>query len=268
MGRLEGKIAIVTGASRGQGAAEARRFVAEGAQVVLTDVLAELGEEVAAELGDGAMFVAHDVRDPEGWDRVVSRTVERFGPPDVLVNNAGVLSLGKFTHEESLDDYRLIVDTNLTGVFLGVKSVVPHMLDLGRGSIVNISSFNGLVGRAGTTAYTASKFAVRGLTKCVALEYGKYGIRCNSVHPGWVDTPIRSIHDIGMDHAMAIYHANMAAQPITRAASADEVAELVVYLASDAPGYCTGSEFVIDGGAGAGKLDPYRDLLAEREATS
>src|SRR6185295_9613065 len=187
MGRLDGKVALITGAARGQGEAEARLFVAEGARVMLGDVLDDDGEVVAKELGERAAYLHHDVTSEADWEAIVNATIARFGRVDVLVNNAGVFRLQGMT-ATSLDEYMRIVTINQVGTFLGMKAVATPMIGQGSGSIVNISSIAGLVGSAGTVAYTASKFAVRGMTKVAAVELAPFGVRVNSVHPGFIDT--------------------------------------------------------------------------------
>jgi 3alpha(or 20beta)-hydroxysteroid dehydrogenase len=245
-GRLAGKVAIVTGGARGQGAAEAALFVAEGAAVVVTDVLVGAGEEHASAIG--ATFLRHDVRDEEEWGDVVRQTVERHGRVDVLVNNAGIYRRGKLL-DTSVDAYREIVDVNQVGVFLGMRSVAPTMIEQQGGSIVNISSIAGLNAAPGAFAYGASKFAVRGMTKSAALELARYGIRVNSIHPGMIDTEMMT-EVTGGDDAR---HDRLArGVPLRRPAEAEEVASLALYLASDESRYCTGAEFVIDGGICAG----------------
>jgi 3alpha(or 20beta)-hydroxysteroid dehydrogenase len=253
MGRLDGKVAIVTGAARGQGAEEARRFAAEGAKVVLTDVLEDEGRLVAKEIGDAALFVPHDVTDEEQWQHVVQATVDAFGGVHVLVNNAGI---AKFTPiaMTPLQDYMDVINVNQVGVFLGMKSVVPAMSTsvtqsgLG-GSIVNISSVDGMVGMIGVVAYVASKWAVRGMTKTAAIEFGGLGIRVNSIHPGGVDTPMvrEPSETVGVD--LVGYFSRV---PLGRIGEPEDVANLALFLASDESAYCTGSEFVIDGGITAG----------------
>ena len=246
MGRLDGKVCIVTGGARGQGGAEAALFRQEGAEVVITDVLTDVGQQHAAAIG--ASFVGHDVRSEEEWAEVVRQTIERHGRLDVLVNNAGIYERGKLL-DTTVEQYRRIIDVNQLGVFLGMKAAAPTMIAQQSGSIVNISSVAGLLGSANAVAYGASKFAVRGMTKAVALELARYQIRVNSIHPGMIDTDMMTV--VTGDNAER--HDRMARNvPIGRAAEADEVASLALYLASDESRYCTGSEFVIDGGIMAG----------------
>ena len=243
MGRLDGKVALITGAARGQGAAEARMFVAEGAQVMLGDVLDNEGEIVAKELGECAAFRHHDVTRERDWDAIVAATRSAFGRLDVLVNNAGVFRILGMT-ATSLEEYMRIVTINQIGTFLGMKAVSEAMIGQGAGSIINISSVAGLRGSAGTIAYTASKFAVTGMTKVAAVELAPFGVRVNSVHPGFIDT------DMLRDALGAVVDADgmKARIPNGRLAGADDVARLVLYLASDESAYSTGSEFVVDGG--------------------
>jgi 3alpha(or 20beta)-hydroxysteroid dehydrogenase len=246
MGRLDGKVALITGAARGQGAAEARLFVAEGAQVMLGDVLDTEGEIVAKELGERAAYRHHDVTREQDWDAIVAATRSEFGRLDVLVNNAGVFRILGMT-VTSLEEYMRIVTINQVGTFLGMKAVSETMIGQGVGSIINISSVAGLQGSAGTIAYTASKFAVRGMTKVAAMELAPFGVRVNSVHPGFIDTDMlrEALGGVFDPDAM------QAAVPNGRLAGADDVARLVLYLASDDSAYSTGSEFVVDGGLSA-----------------
>jgi 3alpha(or 20beta)-hydroxysteroid dehydrogenase len=244
MGRLDGKVALITGAARGQGAAEARLFAAEGAHVMLGDVLDDDGELVAKELGERGAYRHHDVTSEQDWRAIVDGARSQFGRIDVLVNNAGVFKVLGMT-VTSLDEYMRIVNINQVGVFLGMKAVTETMIGQGSGSIVNISSVAGLRGNAGTIAYTASKFAVRGMTKVAALELASFGVRVNSVHPGIIDTPmLNQLRDAaGGDEAAVTGRI-----PVGRIAEATEVARLVLYLASDDSAYSTGAEFVVDGG--------------------
>jgi len=250
MGRLDDKVALITGGARGQGAAEARLFVAEGAHVVLSDVRDDDGELLAKQLGERAIYCHHDVTSEDDWTATVASTVSTFGRVDVLVNNAGVFTVLGMTMT-SLDEYMRIVTINQVGTFLGMKAVAEPMIGQHAGSIINISSVAGLGGSAGTIAYTATKFAVRGMTKVAALEMAPFGVRVNSVHPGLIDTPMMTDAFADMD-SETIRKSLEATVPFGRFASADDVARLVLFLASDDSAYSTGSEFVVDGGMTAG----------------
>jgi len=254
MDRLRDKVAIITGGARGQGAEEARLFAAEGAQVVATDILDDEGKALAAELGDAVTYLHHDVRREEEWAQVVAETEARFGKIDVLVNNAGILVTGKMTHEVPLRDYMQVIEVNQVGVFLGMRAVIPVMLKRRTGSIINISSYNGLAGLGGMVAYTASKFAVRGMTKVAALEYGKAGVRVNSVHPGGVDTDMTRALWGGRPMSPAEEQAAYGRTAIGRVGRPAEIGAAVVFLASDESSFCTGAEFVVDGGMSAGMV--------------
>lgn len=245
MGRLDGKVAVITGAARGMGAAHAKRFVEEGAKVVVTDILPDEGEKLASELGKNAVFVKHDVSSAADWDDVVNMAEEAFGPVDILVNNAGI-SVSVPIEELTEEQYRKVVDINQVSVFLGTKAVLPSMKKTGGGSIVNISSMAGIVGGQGQMAYSASKFAVRGMTKAAAAELAPLNIRVNSVHPGAIRTPM-----IDWPENKEIIEALEASTPLGRVAEPEEVSELVLFLASDESSYSTGAEFLIDGGASA-----------------
>jgi 3alpha(or 20beta)-hydroxysteroid dehydrogenase len=253
MGRLDGKVALVTGGARGMGAAHVRRLVAEGARVLACDVLEEEGAQVAAGLGDAARFVPMDVTRPEDWRRAVDTATSVFGRLDVLVNNAGILRYGRI-EDMALEDFTRVLQVNLVGQWLGVRSVIGPMRAAGGGSIVNVSSTEGFVGATGLSAYSASKFGIRGLTKVAARELGEYGIRVNSIHPGAILTPM-----ITDDPELVVAKGNGAdaflrALPLGRMGEIEEVPGLVVFLASDESGYCTGGEFLVDGGmlTGAG----------------
>jgi 3alpha(or 20beta)-hydroxysteroid dehydrogenase len=248
MGRVAGKVVLVSGAARGQGEAEARLLAREGARVVIGDVLDEAGAKVAAELGDAAAYQHLDVRSPRDWQSAVAAAEARFGRLDGLVNNAGISRAGT-VEEMPLDDYLAVVNVNQVGCFLGMKSAIPALRRAGGGSIVNISSIAGLRGVAGMSAYCASKFAIRGMTKAAALELGHDGIRVNSVHPGTIDTPMVS----GPEFANVDKAAYFRKQPVPRIGTSEEVASLVLYLISDESAFATGGEFVIDGGVMAGE---------------
>lgn len=247
VGRLEGKVALITGAARGMGASHARRFVEEGAKVIMTDLNEEAGSTLAKELGSNALFLRHDVTDASSWSEVVSKGTSTFGPITVLVNNAGVLGPIANTAELSVEDYLKVCAINQHGVFLGMKTVIPSMLEAGIGSIVNISSIAGIVAIYGfpSLAYVASKFAVRGMTKATAVEYGPKNIRANSVHPGFIKTPmmVEATDESGGDALKQI--------PLGRLGDPNEVSNLVLFLASDESSYITGTEFVIDAGMSA-----------------
>jgi 3alpha(or 20beta)-hydroxysteroid dehydrogenase len=253
MGRLDGKVAVISGGARGQGEAEVRRFAAEGARVVFGDMRDELGEAVAKDVGDQVLYQHLDVRSEEDWQRVVKEAEQRFGKVDVLVNNAGVLQFGPITHNVTLDEYMSLIEINQVGVFLGMRTAIPAMLRNRGGSIVNISSTNGFAGYGGTIAYTASKFAVRGMTKTAALEYGKAGIRVNSIHPGGIDTPMTQ--ELTPDQGAAEDAYDFMA--MGRVGQPQEIANLALFLASDESSYCTGAEFIADGGQLAGTVNPY-----------
>ncbi|MEV5751364.1 glucose 1-dehydrogenase [Actinoallomurus sp. NPDC052308] len=252
MGRLDEKVALITGGARGMGRAHVRRFVAEGAKVVFGDVLEEEGGKLAAELGDAARFVPMDVTSPEDWRTAVDTAVTAFGGLTVLVNNAGIIR-HKPIEDMSLEECTRVIEVNLIGQWLGVKSVIEPMRAAGGGSIVNVSSTEGFIGAAGLAAYSASKFGVRGLTKAAARELGQYGIRVNSIHPGAIITAMTMDPDVVAATASSA-EAFFNALPLKRMGKAEEVPGLVVYLASDESGYCTGSEVLIDGGmlTGAG----------------
>jgi 3alpha(or 20beta)-hydroxysteroid dehydrogenase len=240
-GRLEGKVALITGGAQGLGAALAQLFTSHGAEVVVTDVLEAEGEALAAELGAAATFAALDVTSEEDWVRAIEHATATFGGVDVLVNNAGIGTLSSIA-DYSLSEYRRVIDVNQVGVFLGMRAVIPVMASRGGGSIINISSIDGILGMPLTLAYVASKFAVRGMTKVAALEGAPLGIRANSIHPGAMRTPMLVALGPEVEAALA------SPVPLGRIAEPAEVAALGLFLASDESSYCTGSEFVVDGG--------------------
>lgn len=246
MGLLDGKVALITGGARGMGEAHVRLFLSEGAQVVFGDVLEEEGKALAEETG--AVFVRHDVTSPGEWERAVATATELYGKLDVLVNNAGILKFRRIA-DMSLDDFSRIVDVNLKGTWLGVKSVIDPMKAAGRGSIVNISSIEGFIGAEGLSAYAASKFAIRGVTKSAARELARFKIRVNSVHPGAINTSMAMDADIMAEVDAEAFVKSMV---IKRFAKPVEVSHVVAFLASDRSSYCTGSEFTVDGGLTTG----------------
>ena len=247
MGRLAGKVAIVTGGAMGQGAEIVRQFVAEDAQVVIADVAKEQGQALADELCQEtgrttAHFAAHDVSDAASWATLVEDTTDRFGPVSVLANNAGILRFGEI-EKMGTDEVELLWRINQMGCFLGMQAVTRTMRKNGGGSIINASSVEGLAGMPGCTAYAATKWAIRGMTKCAAMELGPKGIRVNSVHPGMIDTPMTRVH--GGDAAME-YGASRV--PLRRVGLPEDIAPLYVFLASDESSYINGAEIAIDGG--------------------
>jgi 3alpha(or 20beta)-hydroxysteroid dehydrogenase len=250
-GRLDNKVALITGAASGQGEAEAKLFAAEGARVAVTDITD--GTAVASALGDRAIFVSLDVADAEQWGHAVELTVERFGRLDILINNAGIGFPPRPLEDEDPEHHRRLIDTNLNGVYLGMRAVITQMSAQRSGSIVNISSIDGLAGVAGMTSYAATKFAVTGMTKSVALEVGGRGIRVNSIHPGVISSPMVANTSAEIQARLKTI---LDRQPIPRMGTPEEVAYLALYLASDESSYCTGAQFVIDGGHLAG---PFRD---------
>lgn len=247
MGRLSGKVALITGAAQGMGEATARLFASEGAKLMLGDVNVEKGEAVAADLGDNARFQKLDVSSDEDWAAFVKAANDTFGSVDALVNNAGLVH---FTPIELLDpnDFQRILSVNTLGPILGTKHVTPIMKAQGNGSIVNISSVDGLRGSNGLTCYTASKWALRGITKCHAYELGTSGIRVNSVHPGGVDTPMGNSAGRPKEEVNQVFRR----LPLGRIGDPGEIAYASLFLASDEASYITGAEIAVDGGWTAG----------------
>ncbi len=248
--RLEGKVAIISGGARGQGAEEARLFAKEGAKVVFGDILDDEGRKVEAEIseaGGEAAYIRLDVTSAQDWKAAVELAENKYGKLDILVNNAGILNR-KGIEDTTEEEWDQIMDVNAKGVFLGTKEAIPAMRRAGGGSIVNISSVAGLIGSSqGIAAYTASKGAVRLFTKVTAVQHAKDGIRCNSVHPGGVDTPMTQV---------AMSDPNVRAErerrvPLGRIGTVEDIAYGVLYLASDESSFVTGSELVIDGGSTA-----------------
>ncbi|AMB99786.1 3-alpha-hydroxysteroid dehydrogenase [Aerococcus urinaehominis] len=240
MGKLAGKVAIITGGANGMGETHVRLFVAEGAKVAITDIDAEKGQALADELGDVAIFIKHDVSSEADWQAVVKETESAFGPINILINNAGVSTVLSAEHS-SLDEYMQVIKINQVSVFLGMKYTIASMKEAGSGAIVNISSINGLNG--GAIAYTDSKFAVRGMTKAAAKEFARYGVRVNSVHPGIIRTPM-----VENSEAYEQIQQMVGMVPLQRMAEPEEISKLVLFLASDDASYSTGSEFIADGG--------------------
>lgn len=239
MNRLDGKVALITGGARGQGEAEAALFVSAGAEVYITDVDEEQGVAVAERLGGACTFLRHDVASPDDWEKVIEAISERHDRIDVLVNNAGIFRVVGL-EATSLELWEQIVAINQTGVFLGMKSVIPLMKKSGAGSIVNISSVAGMAATAVAHAYAATKWAVRGMSKSAAVEFAEFGIRVNSVHPGLIDT--RMLNEFRSSPERLDTRV-----PLGRRGTVDEVARLVLFLASDDASYCSGHEYVIDG---------------------
>jgi 3alpha(or 20beta)-hydroxysteroid dehydrogenase len=245
MGKLDGKVAIITGAAQGMGEAHARRFVTEGAKVALTDLNEERGAQIAAELGENVLFIKHDVTSFSDWKRVVNEVETHFGAPvTVLVNNAGIIGPVAPTIDLEEEDYLKVVAVNQHSQFYGMKTVIPSMQKAGGGTIVNISSTAGMVSVVGAPnlAYVGSKFASRGMTKHVAVQYGPDNIRVNSVHPGYIKTPMMAAATDADGGGIADV------VPLRRMAEPDEVSKLVLFLASDDSSYVNGMEHVIDGG--------------------
>jgi 3alpha(or 20beta)-hydroxysteroid dehydrogenase len=245
--RLEEKVAIITGSAGGIGTAAARRLNEEGALLLLTDANADGARRLAEELGDRAMSHEHDVTSELDWQAVVSSALQTHGRIDILLNNAGVFLAAPLT-ETSLDDFTRVIDVNVVGVFLGMRSVAGTMSAQRAGSIINVSSVAGLTGSPYLTAYGASKWAVRGMTKGVAKELAQFGVRVNSLHPGQIDTEMNSRQ---REKTPELIDKLIKGIPLRRIGTPEEIAHAVVYLASDESIYTTGSELVVDGGTTA-----------------
>jgi len=251
MSQLKNKVVIITGAARGMGEATARLFASEGAKLALGDVSEDAGQAVAKDIGKDCFFQKLDVSSDENWAEFVKATIEKYGRIDGLVNNAGLVHFTPIEHFNP-DDATRVLGVNTVGPMLGIKHVAPHMKSTGQGSIVNISSVDGLRGCNGLTLYTASKWALRGLTKSLAFELGTSGIRVNSVHPGGVDTPMGNSRNLPPDQLnMAFRRA-----PLQRIGQPDEIANASLFLISDAASYITGAELAVDGGWSAGYFQP------------
>ena len=242
MGKLDNKVAIVTGGSKGMGESHVRKFIKEGALVAFTSTShsASRGEQIAEELGPNALYVEQDVTMADSWDNLIDSVMNKWGKIDVLVNNAGI-TMDKSLDDITLKDYMSIVNLNQVSVFLGIKKVSPIMKKSKSGSIINISSIDGIVG--GKLGYTDTKFAVTGMTKAAALELSPYNIRVNSVHPGVIDTPM--IHEASVAEDVKKFIKTI---PMQRVAEPEDVSNMVTFLASDESSYSTGSEFIVDGG--------------------
>jgi 3alpha(or 20beta)-hydroxysteroid dehydrogenase len=249
--RLVGRTAIVTGSAGGQGAAEARLLVAQGAKVLVADIDDANGEGLAAALGENAAYHHLDVRSEDDWRAALDAATSAFGAVNALVNNAGISLPPKSILKTSVDEYRAVIDVNQIGTYTGIHVVAPAIIAAGGGSIVNISSVNGFVGAWGIAGYVSSKFALRGLTRVAAIELARKGVRVNSIHPGPIDTAmLRGGLPEGLDPVVAM----AGAVPAGRVGTVDDVAAMVAFLLSDEASYCYGAEFVVDGGFLAGPM--------------
>lgn len=243
MARLQDKVAIITGGARGMGCATSRIFVAEGAKVIITDVLDQEGENLAKELKGSAIFCHHDVTDEKSWQAIAAKAETEFGKIDVLVNNAGIL-LFKTIEETEKQEFEQVLGVNLVGTFLGIKTVSPRMVERGKGSIINISSVDGMKGANGLAAYCSSKWGMRGLTRAAAMELGHQGVRVNSVHPGGVNTIMSNPNFAPREQIDKGYNDI----PLQRIGEPEEVAQATLFLASDDASYLCGAEIAVDGG--------------------
>lgn len=249
--RLDGKVALITGAARGMGEATARLFKSEGAKVVILDVLEAPGRALAEELGDDVVFMRHDVTDESSWTQVRDEAVERFGKIDVLVNNAGTVHFSRIADTERTDLDRVLA-VNLIGPFLGIKIIAAEMARHGSGSVINICSIAGMMGQNGTGAYVSSKWGLRGLTKTAALEFGHLGVRVNSIFPGGTNTAMANVLGV----AESEMNSHFKGQPIQRIGRPSEIAAATLFLASDDASYMCGAELAVDGGLLLGPYNP------------
>ena len=256
MRRFDNRTVIITGGARGMGASHARGFVAEGANVVIADVLEDEGRELAEKLGNHAIFSYLDVTSDADWGATVAKAEDAFGPVSVLVNNAGIVRFGQIEETEPAA-WRQVIEINLTGTFLGIRAIVPSMRKAGGGAIVNISSAGGMMAYPNIAAYAASKWGIRGLTKTAVLELGPDNIRVNSIRPGPIRTPMTA----GPDAAAAVA-AEARRLAIPRVAEPDEITRLVLFVASDEASFSTGSEFIADGGVLLGPAPQYEHAEA------
>lgn len=252
MGKLDGRIAIITGAARGQGLATAQLFAAEGARVVLADVLDGEGREGAAAIGDKAAFEHLDVSSEDEWTGLVARTTARWGAPDILINNAGIVHPVSIL-DLKFEDFERVLRINLIGAWLGIKTTAPGMIAKGKGAIVNICSSSGLIGMNGLAAYMSSKWALRGLSKNAAMELGWRGVRVNAVFPGGINTQMGNITNEKVEELNKYY----VGQTIQRIGEPDEVARVSLFLASDDSSYMAGAELAVDGGQTLGAFTPF-----------
>ncbi|KEQ53911.1 SDR family NAD(P)-dependent oxidoreductase [Sphingobium chlorophenolicum] len=244
MNRLKDKVVIITGAGSGQGATEARLFAAEGAKLILTDINAEAGEQVAREIGDQAIFVKHDVSREADWQQVVAAALDKFGRVDVLINNAGIYAQGRF-QEADVESFDRFFEVNARGTFLGMKAVQEPMLKAGGGSIVNISSLVGTRGMANAFSYSTSKWMVRGISKCAAVDLAESNIRVNAILPGLIDTPMIRVNKPEFLEAFT------QSIPAKRLGTTEDIAHAALYLASDESAYIMGAEIAVCGAVGA-----------------
>lgn len=251
-GKLEGRVAVITGASRGQGEATARIFAAEGAKVVLADISEPEGKAVADSIGDNALFQQLDVSSEESWQALLTTVTGTWSPPDILVNNAGIVHPVDALSLEKVD-FERVLSINLIGAWLGIKTVAPGMIAKGKGAIVNIVSSSGMIGMNGLTAYASSKWALRGLTKNCAMELGYRGIRVNAVFPGGINTRMGNVTNDAPEDLNKYY----TGQTIQRIGEPEEVARTTLFLCSDDASYLAGAEIAVDGGQSLGAFTPF-----------